>query len=245
MNELTAEPMQSKESQAKDEEKVQNLQKDEKENGKEEKNKSSESLAQAEPGSAQKVQTPQGNASKEENEEAKKSEKPSRSEEAQKDSKGEAEKKQEEKKQKNQEKAEFYRLLHLLRAKEIELKLYTSLLEKKKKEEKVRPLPKLLRIKKNLEFTISVEARTKEDERNFIKEIQKLEDEIKKARAIKAIEKKILLIGKDIEDINTKLKELKKTMRKARKKASGQQSKPPEFRLEDVITIKKSEKKKE
>ena len=132
-------------------------------------------------------------------------------------------------------KKEISKLKSLLTSKRIELKLYTNLLEKKKKEIHTRPLGKLLRMKRNLEFRISVEARTKEDEKQFINEIQKIEEEIKKARELKRIEKKIMLLGQDIEQTLARIKELNKKIQKPKQKNNK------EIRLEDIATIKKKE----
>ena len=123
----------------------------------------------------------------------------------------------------------------LLTSKRIELKLYTNLLEKKKKEIHTRPLGKLLKMKRNLEFRISVEARTKEDEKQFINEIQKIEEEIKKARELKRVEKKIMLLGQDIEQTLARIRELNKKIQKPKQKNNK------EIRLEDIVTIKKKE----
>jgi hypothetical protein len=132
-------------------------------------------------------------------------------------------------------KKEISKLKDLLTSKRIELKLYTNLLEKKKKEIHTRPLGKLLRMKRNLEFRISVEARTKDDEKKFINEIQKIEEEIKKARELKKIEKKIMLLGQDIEQTLAKIRELNKKIKKPKPKANK------EITLEDIATIKKKE----
>ena len=132
-------------------------------------------------------------------------------------------------------KKEISKLKSLLTSKRIELKLYTNLLEKKKKEIHTRPLGKLLRMKRNLEFRISVEARTKEDEKQFINEIQKIEEEIKKARELKRIEKKIMLLGQDIEQTLARIRELNKKIQKPKQKNNK------EIRLEDIVTIKKKE----
>jgi hypothetical protein len=132
-------------------------------------------------------------------------------------------------------KKEISKLKSLLTSKRIELKLYTNLLEKKKKEIHTRPLGKLLKMKRNLEFRISVEARTKEDEKQFINEIQKIEEEIKKARELKRIEKKIMLLGQDIEQTLARIRELNKKIQKPKQKNNK------EIRLEDIVTIKKKE----
>ncbi|MGB9703153.1 MAG: hypothetical protein ACP5HJ_00045 [Candidatus Micrarchaeia archaeon] len=131
---------------------------------------------------------------------------------------------------------EMTKLKNFLNSKRVEVKLYTNLLEKKKKEENIRPLRKLIRMKKNLEFRISVEARTKEEEKRLINEIAKIEEEIKKAREIKRIERKIMLIGKDIEETLAKIKELKKKISKPKEKNNNK-----EFRVEDIVTIKKKD----
>jgi transposase len=90
-------------------------------------------------------------------------------------------------------------------------------------------------MKRNLEFRISVEARTKEDEKQFINEIQKIEEEIKKARELKRIEKKIMLLGQDIEQTLARIRELNKKIQKPKQKNNK------EIRLEDIVTIKKKE----
>lgn len=132
-------------------------------------------------------------------------------------------------------KREISKLKSLLSEKRVELKLYTNLLEKKKKEIHTRPLGKLLKMKRNLEFRISVEARTKEEEKQFINEIQKIEEEIKKARELRRIEKKIMLLGEDIEQTLARIKELNKKISKPKPKNNN------EIRLEDIVTIKKKE----
>lgn len=132
-------------------------------------------------------------------------------------------------------KKEISKLKSLLTSKRIELKLYTNLLEKKKKEIHTRPLGKLLKMKRNLEFRISVEARTKEDEKQFINEIQKIEEEIKKARELKRVEKKIMLLGQDIEQTLARIRELNKKIQKPKQKNNKG------IRLEDIVTIKKKE----
>ena len=132
-------------------------------------------------------------------------------------------------------KREISKLKSLLSEKRVELKLYTNLLEKKKKEIHTRPLGKLLKMKRNLEFRISVEARTKEEEKQFINEIQKIEEEIKKARELRRIEKKIMLLGEDIEQTLARIKELNKKISKPKPKNNN------EIKLEDIVTIKKKE----
>lgn len=132
-------------------------------------------------------------------------------------------------------KREISKLKSLLSEKRVELKLYTNLLEKKKKEIHTRPLGKLLKMKRNLEFRISVEARTKEEEKQFINEIQKIEEEIKKARELRRIEKKIMLLGDDIEQTLARIKELNKKISKPKPKNNN------EIKLEDIVTIKKKE----
>jgi uncharacterized coiled-coil DUF342 family protein len=136
--------------------------------------------------------------------------------------------------------------------------------EEDKNNEKRKRIGYLKRMKARMEFKISTEASSLSQEKDIIRKINEINQELNEAMASVRLERKMGFITKDIEDyrknitdinekimeVDAKLDGLYVSLRKTLGIGSWQQSKPqrpkkekqmqiPEINLEDIAVIKK------
>ena len=122
------------------------------------------------------------------------------------------------------------------------------------------PVRKKLR---RLEFKIATQAYTPQIERQLVKEVKKVEDELKELRAVEKARRKKKLVKQDIEDCEKRIAEIEgelkgmrselkdlygklKTMRAGKKHGVVFGEKPDEMvSMEDIVVIEDTREKKE
>ena len=98
-----------------------------------------------------------------------------------------------------------------------EAKALGEMLDKKKKEGTYPPTRELKKRIQKLEFIISTEARTLQQERELVKEVRNLEKKLKASIELERMERKLHLINEDIRAAEKQVMEFEKGMDDMRK----------------------------
>jgi len=103
------------------------------------------------------------------------------------------------------------------RYKVYEAKALSEMLDKKKKEGTFPPTRELRKRIQKLDFIISTEARTLQQEREFVKEVRSLEKKLKASIDLEKMERRLHLINEDIKAAEKQVMEFEKRMDEMRK----------------------------
>jgi len=105
-----------------------------------------------------------------------------------------------------------------------EAKALSEMLDKKKKEGAFPPTRELRKRIQKLEFIISTEARTLQQERELVKEVRNLERRLKESIEFERMERRLHLINEDIKTVEKQVMEFEKRMDEMRKELQNKRN---------------------
>ena len=105
-----------------------------------------------------------------------------------------------------------------------EAKALSEMLDKKKKEGAFPPTRELRKRIQKLEFIISTEARTLQQERELVKEVRNLERRLRESIEFERMERRLHLINEDIKTVEKQVMEFEKRMDEMRKELQNKRN---------------------